>query len=189
VKLNIIEERSNTLELLVMQDTINLCVVQEPVYLDVVGRTRVFTSELLLAIPKNHPFCQRHPYRGLDHLETVDLSEFRSDVFSLLKHQRVDHIWNPLFAEAGFEPIIYRRSSLWNNIKDYVKQRFSLTLIDEIFVHHEPDEDSVAYYRINSPHINRPMVVAYCPGKRLSKQEQWFVDALREFPCIANTYT
>lgn len=118
----------------------------------------------------------------------MDLSEFRSDVFSLLKHQRADHIWNPLFAEAGFEPIIYRRSSLWNNIKDYVKQGFSLTLIDEIFVHHEPDEETVAYYRINSSHIRRHMVVAYCPGKRLSKQEQWFVDAMKAYPCIANTY-
>ena len=118
----------------------------------------------------------------------MDLSEFRGDAFSLLKHQRVNHMWSPIFAEAGFEPIVYRRSSVWNNIKDYIKQGLSLALIDEIFVRHEPDDEKVAYYRINSSHIRRHMVVAYCPGKRLSKQEQWFVDAMKAYPCIANTY-
>ena len=188
VKLNIIEERSNTLELLAMQDSINLCVVQEPVYIEVVGRTQVFQSELLLAVPKTHPFCQQHPYLGLDHLETVDLSEFRNDPFALLKHQRIDYLWEPLFAEAGFKPVIYRRSSVWNNVKDYVKQGLALALIDEVFVRHEPDDEKVAYYRIKSSHIHRSMAVAYCPGNRLSKQEQWFIDALKEYPRIETSY-
>ena len=189
VKLNIIEERSNTLELLAMQDSINLCVIHEPVYIEAVGRTRVFMSELLLAVPKTHPFCKQHPYQGLDHLESVDLSEFRTDAFSLLKHQRVDHMWDPIFTEAGFKPIIYRRSSVWNNIKDYIKQGLSLALIDEIFVRHEPDDEKVAYYRINSEHTRRYISVAYCPGKHLSKQERWFVEALKEYPCIGKDST
>lgn len=182
VRVEVIEERSDTLEKLAMQDMIDLCVVCEPVHMEGIGRVRLFPSNILVAVPIDHPFCRKHPYRGLDQLETIDLRELKDEPFSLLKNPRVNHIWDKLFAEYDFEPIIYRRSTVWNNVKDYIKYGFSVGMIDEVVVNHEPDDDKIAYYCVNSPAIaSRYVVAAYRTGKRISRQEQQFIDALKTY--------
>ncbi len=185
VRVEVIEEKSDTLEKLAMQDMIDLCVVREPVHIEGIGRIEIFPSEILVAVPMDHPFCRKHPYRGLEQLETIDLRELKDEPFSLLKNPRINHIWDNLFAEFGFDPIIYRRTSVWNNVKDYIKYGFCVGLIDEIVVNHEPDDDKIAYYRVNSSIIVRRCVVAaYRTGKRLNRQEQQFIEALKKFQGI-----
>ena len=184
VKLNIIEERSDALEKLAIQDAINLCVLWTPVSSAALEYTHVFSSEILLAVPREHPFCRKHPYKGLDHLEEVDLRELQNEPFSLLKHQRSDHIWPPIFKDAGFEPTIYRRSIVWSNIVDFIKHGTSVGFIDEVVAQYEPNEEWICYYRLNTGPILRDVVVGHAPGKRLSRQEQWFVDALKQYPSL-----
>lgn len=183
--LDIMEERSNALEKLVAQETIDLCVVRGPLHTSGLASTVVMRPELLLAVPRSHPFCQRHPYMGLDRLEEVDLQELRGERFSLLKHQRIDHMWRPIFQNAGFEPILYRQSSMWSNIMDYIKSGKSVGFLDEIVVLHEPCEDKIAYYRVKGGPITREILVAYHPGKHLTATEQLLVDILKEYPLLA----
>ena len=187
IKLYITEEPSAALENLAMQGAIDLCVIQEPISTAALARIPVLSTELLLAVPRNHPFCGRHPYRGLDHLETVDLRELRQEAFSLSGHWRIKPIWLELFASIGFEPAIYRTSRVWNNVKDYVKSGASVALIDEIVVKYEPDDDKIAYYRFFPGTARCVIDVAYHPGKKLSKQELWFIDALKRYPGISHT--
>lgn len=184
--LDVLEERSNTLEKLASQEAIDLCVVRGPLLNTTLASTRVLTPELLLAVPKNHPFCQRHPYRGLHQLEEVDLTELRDAPFSLLNHQRIEYIWKPLFQAAGFEPIIYRYSSMWSNIVDYIQSGKSVGFIDEIVVLHEPREDKLSYYRLKTGPITRDILVAYHPGKHLSATEQLFIDILKSYPLLSD---
>lgn len=183
--LDILEERSNTLEKLAFQEAIDLCVVRGPLQNPALASIRVLSPELLLAVPKNHPFCQRHPYQGLDQLEEVDLAELREESFSLLKHQRVEYVWKPLFQSAGFEPKIYRYSSMWSNIVDYIQSGKSVGFIDEVVVLHEPREDKIAYYRLKSGPITRELLVAYHPGKHLSATEQLFIDILKSYTLLS----
>jgi len=183
--LEILEERSNALEKLAAQEAIDLCVVRGPLQNTALVSTRVLTPELLLAVPKEHLFCRRHPYKGLDQLETVDLAELKDEPFSLLKHQRIEYIWKPLFQAAGFEPKIYRYSSMWSNIVDYIQSGKSVGFIDEVVVLHEPREDKIAYYRLSSGPITRDIQVAYCPGKHLSAAEQCFIDILKRYPLLS----
>lgn len=184
--LDIVEERSNVLEELVEQEGIDLCVVRGPLHNPRLSSVLVLEPELLLAVPKDHPFCKRHPYRGLDHLEAVDLAELREEPFSLLKHQRIDYIWKPLFQAAGFEPAIYRRSSMWSNIVEYIQAGKSVGFIDEIVVLHEPREDKIAYYRLKSGPITRQIRVAYHSGKSLSPKEQMVIDVLKTYPLLVH---
>lgn len=183
--LEVLEERSNVLEKLAAQEAIDLCVVRGPLQNTTLASTRVLTPELLLAVPKDHPFCLRHPYKGLHQLEAVDLAELREESFSLLKHQRIEYIWKPLFQAAGFEPKIYRYSSMWSNIVDYIRSGKSVGFIDEVVVLHEPREDSIAYYRLNSGPITRDILVAYHPGKHLTATEQLFIDILKSYPLLS----
>ena len=182
--LNVIEERSNALEKLVPQEAIDLCVVRSPLLSNSLSSTVVMSPELLLAVPRNHPFCQRHPYRGLEQLEAVDLTELRDERFSLLKHQRIDHMWRPIFQAAGFEPKLYRQSSVWSNIFEYIKSGKSVGFLDEIVVLHDPCEDKIAYYRLKTGRITRDIVVAYHPGKHLTTTEQLFIDILKSYPLL-----
>lgn len=182
--LEVLEERSNVLEKQIAQEAIDLCVVRGPLQNTALASTRVMTPELLLAVPNTHPFCQKHPYKGLDQLEAVDLSELREESFSLLKHQRIEYIWGPLFLKAGFEPKIYRYSSMWSNIVDYILSGKSVGFVDELVVLHEPREDKLSYYRLKSGPITRDVLVAYHPGKHLSASEQLFIDILRSYPLL-----
>lgn len=184
--LEVLEERSNTLEKLAMQEAIDLCVVRGPLQNTALASTRVMSPELLLAVPKNHPFCTHHPYHGLDQLEEVDLSELREEPFSLLKHQRIEYVWKPLFQRAGFEPKIYRFSSMWSNIVDYIQSGKSVGFIDEVVVLHEPREDKLSYYRLKTGPITRDILVAYHPGKHLSATEQMFIDILKSYPLLSS---
>ena len=185
ISLDVLEERSNALEKLAAQETIDLCVVRGPLQNPRLSSIQVLAPELLLAVPKIHPFCARHPYRGLEQLEAVDLAELKDEPFSLLKHQRIEYIWRPLFQAAGFEPKIYRQSSMWSNIVEYIKSGKSVGFIDEVVVLHEPREDKIAYYRLKSGPITRDILVAYHPGKRLSAAEQLFIDILKTYPLLA----
>lgn len=182
--LEVLEERSNTLEQLVAQEAIDLCVVRGPLQKTSLASIRVLTPELLLAVPKDHPFCKKHPYRGLDQLEAVDLAELREEPFSLMKHQRCEYVWDRLFQRAGFEPKIYRYSSMWSNIVDYIYSGRSVGFIDEIVVLHEPREDRLCYYRLNSGPILRDIFVVHRPGRRLSATEQLLVDILKSYPLL-----
>ena len=183
--LDVLEERSNMLEKLAAQEAIDLCVVRGPLQNTALACTRVLSPELLLAVPKDHPFCRRHPYKGLNQLEEVDLAELREESFSLLKHQRIEYVWKPLFQAAGFEPRIYRYSSMWSNIVDYIQSGKSVGFIDEVVVLHEPREDKIAYYRLKSGPITRDILVAYHPGKHLSATEQLFIDILKTYPLLS----
>ncbi len=183
--LEVLEERSNALEKLVSQEAIDLCVVRGPLQNAALNSIRVLSPELLLAVPKDHPFCRRHPYRGLDQLEAVDLTELREEPFSLLKHQRIEYVWEPLFQAAGFEPKIYRYSSMWSNIVEFIQSGKSVGFIDEVVVLHEPREDKIAYYRLKSGAITRDILVAYHPGKHLSAAEQLLIDILKSYPLLS----
>ncbi len=184
VNIKLIDERSDTLETLITEDIINLCVIQEPTTNPSIARIPVFSTEFLLAVPCSNAFCRRHPYRGLQQLEYIDLSELRNEPFSLLKNKRVDYLWKPLFQSAGFTPNVFVWSSIWNNIKDIVKRGDSVALIDEIVVRHEPDDDKICYYRLQNTPVQRQTIVAYHPGKQLTLPEQWFIEAVRQYPAI-----
>ena len=185
VKVDIIEERSDMAEQLAMQDLINFCIVNEPVFVKNIERIPLYTGEFLLAVPKDHPFAKKHPYRGLSRLETVDLGELRDEPFALLKNSRVNQIWPEIFGRAGFEPVIYRRSTVFNNIKDYVKRGVCVALLHELIVTCEPDEESISYYRIGCLDLCPPTVAAFYPGKRLSAQELAFIDKVKQYQTIA----
>ena len=185
VRVELIEASSNALEQLVMDGIINLCVVQEPLYLEGLQRLPVITPELLLAVPAAHPFCRQNPYQNLQNLKHVPLARMKGELFSLLKNPRISRVLEQLFEENGFEPQIYRNSTVWSNVKDYVKQGSCVAPIHEFVVNHEPDEDSICYYRMDPPSFMPPVVATFCPGKRLTPPERWFIDALEQYQTLS----
>lgn len=184
VKVHVLEELSGTLEKMVMQNALDFCLVREPVQTPALASIPVFVTELLLALPKDHPFCAEHPYRGLDKMETVDLAEVKDTPFTLMKHDRIEYLWRPLFAANGFEPAIYRRSRNWDNILFCVKTGASAAIIDEIAARSEPDQDKICYYRISRGNVYRRLMLVFHPDKTFTEQEQWFIDTIREYPTL-----
>ena len=184
VKVNVLEELSDTLEKMVAQNTLDFCVVREPIHTASVTAVPILTTELLLAVPKNHSFALSHPYQGFDQLETVDLSELKDVPFALLKHPRIDHMWRPLFSANGFEPLIHRRSRDWNNIRYCVTQGESVAIMDETAVRADPQEEQVSYYRISQGNVLRRTMLVSHPDKVFTQPEQDFIDLLKEYPTL-----
>ena len=185
VHAEIVEERSDMAEQLAMQDLISFCVVVEPLFVKNIGRLPLFQSEFVLAVPNGHPFCEKHPYRDLSRLEDIDLRELKDQPFALVRNPRSNAIQSRIFEQAGFEPVIYRRSSVWDNIKDYVRQGQCAALLQEFIVTCRPEEEHISYYRLPYPDRFQQVVAAFHPGKRFSEAEQAFLDILREYRTIA----
>lgn len=185
IAVKVIEERSDTLEHLAAQDIIDLCVVQEPLASTAVESVPIFATELLLAVPQGHPFCEAHPFHGLHQMEFVSLGELKEAPFALIRNDRVKRMLERTFTAAGFDPKIYRRSSVMNNIKEYIKYGKCVGLVEEILVNHDPDDDRIAYYHIADSPTARNTVVAYRSGKRLNKKELWFIEAMRRYPKLS----
>lgn len=184
VKVSVLEEPSDTLEKMVMQNTLDFCLVRDPILTASVATEPLLTTEMLLALPKNHPYCIEHPYHGLDRLEYAELSDLKDTPFALLKHPRIEHMWRPLFAANGFEPLVHRRSRDWSNLRYFVRQGGGAAIIDEIPIRTEPDEDYICYYRISRGNVHRRIMLAFHPDKVFSQQEQAFIDMLREYPTL-----
>lgn len=184
VKVNVLEEPSDTLEKMVMQNTLDFCLVRDPIQTASIATEPLLTTEMLLALPKDHPYCRKHPYHGLDSLEYADLYELRNTPFALLKHPRIENVWRPLFAANGFEPLVQRRSRDWNNLRFFVRQGSGAAIIDEIPIRTEPDEEHICYYRISRGNARRRIMLAFHPDKVFTLQEQQFIDMLREYPTL-----
>ncbi len=182
--LYVVEERTATLENLTAQEALDLCIIQGPLQNTTLASIQVLTPELLLAVPKDHPFCRCHPYRGLDQLEEVDLSELQDERFSLLNHPRFEQLFSRLFRSAGFEPKVYRRSSMWSNIAGYIQSGKSVGFLDEMVVLHELRDDALAFYRLKSGPVTSEILVAFHPGKHLSSTEQLVIDILKTYPLL-----
>lgn len=182
LKITIIEERSNTAEQLVMDDMIDLAVVQEPLFLPKIERIPCYRSEYLLAVPNSHEFAKKHPYHGMNCLERIDIHELKDAEFALIKHPRNDCYIEELLQKANFSPTVTMRSSIWNNIKDYIKTGKCVGFLDEIVARYEPDDDKISYYRLAEYAPKRNLCAVYCPGKELTTAAKWFIDALSRYP-------
>lgn len=186
LQINLYEDHSSTLEGLVASNVMDLCLVQEKLVNTSLGNIPVFSSELMLALPRNHPFCKTHPYAGLDNPEMVSLKEFKDEPFAIMKHKRFTEYFDNIFKTEGFEPIIYRETNFWDNVKDYVSSGSAIGLIDELIVRHEPNDDKIAYYRINNKYCVRKTLAVFTSGRKLTTQENWIIEALKEYPSYTN---
>ncbi|MBQ6686350.1 MAG: LysR family transcriptional regulator substrate-binding protein, partial [Firmicutes bacterium] len=128
-----------------------------------------------------HPFAQAHPFKGLDELETVSLSEFKDEPFVVMKGSRFSKKFDTFFQEAHFTPNVYAASYTWENRKDYVRNGDALTFLDEIMVAHEPDSDRIAYYRMKSPTKFYNLAVIHRSYNQLPSHIQGFIEVAKDY--------
>ena len=181
VNVRFVEERSGDLYGLVEKRALDLCVIRRSAPSPNLIVDPMFSTQLLLAVPKDHPFAKSHPYRGLHDLEEVSLSEFRDDPFVVMKSSRISDLFDDLFLEAGFSPNIYTDSYVWENLKDHVRSGRGLTFLDEMMVSRYPDEDYISYYRLKSQAKYYQLSVAYRPYNQMPPQVKGFIDVIREY--------
>jgi len=182
IKAKYIEDHSGVLNELVQTKALDLCLMRRSRAHPNLENELLFASQLLLAVPKNHPFAISHPYKGLDCLETVSLSELRNEPFAILKSTNFgSSIINPLFEEAGFQPNIYAESYTWDNIKDFVKCGYAVALLDEMMVSHFPDDDYISYYLLDSNRKYYGLSAVYRPYNRMPSHVRSFLEVAKGY--------
>lgn len=179
IKLKIVEERTRTLEQFTLEGVINLCIEMSPSYNSSLARLPLCSTELLLAVPSDHPFCLVHPYKGLRHLERVDLKPLRGETFALLKHRTTEMLWNGFYSALGCRPTV-RQAVQWTGIKKNILQESCVGFLDELFVRNEAEDERISYYRVPAGLMPQTILATFVPGKRLSPQEQCFMDVVKE---------
>ena len=181
VNVRFVEEHSGDLYDLVSKRALDLCVIRRSAPSPNLIVDPMFSTQLLLAVPKEHPFAKAHPYQGLDSLEEVSLTEFRDDPFVVMKASRISELFDALFQEAGFTPNIYTDSYIWENLKDHVRSGRGLTFLDEMMVSRYPEDDYISYYRLKSNSKHYQLSVAYRPYNHMPPHVKGFIDVIKEY--------
>ena len=116
IKLNLIEERSDKVEQMILSGNLDLGIIHSPLNNPNISSIPIYKSTNLLAVSKSNPFYESHPYKNLDYLTTVKLSEIKDAQFAIIQHHKEDFLLAEEFNESGFKPTnIVKKTSVWNN--------------------------------------------------------------------------
>ena len=181
VHVNILERSYQAILTLVSQDYVDLGIVQGPVSLEGVGYKELGRTRLLFGVSSKHPFAQAHPYRGLDNLEKVSITEFAESSFSMIQKSRVCTQIDEMLQRVGFKPNIVFTSTYFTTIKDYIKFGNSVGFVDEMFVRNESRDSRISYYIIEELDITRPTYAVFSLNRGTSKIKDEFMDAVRRY--------
>lgn len=179
IKLKVVEERTKKLEQSALDGTINLCIELSPQYNASLARLSLGSTELLLAVPSDHAFCKLHPYKGLEHLERVNLTPLQGETFALLKHRTTNALWDGFYAALGCQPRILWAEQ-WTGIRELILKESCVGFLDELIVHNEPEDERLSYYRVPVGLVPQTVLASFVPGKRISPQEQCFINVVKE---------
>ena len=178
IQVNILEENSDAAEMLAQTGVSNFCLIQVPSGNLKMKYIVTIKPEVLFCIPSSHPFCKKHPYKGLDNLERVSLKDFANDKFVLINHPKWDPMYSRIFGAAGFYPTEPISSLVFVNVVSFIRKEGYVGFVDEIFAGQEYYDD-VAYYLIEGGPYYRDVVVGYNPDKELSENEKLLIESIK----------
>jgi len=181
INVHFVEEHSADLSDLVLKQALDLAIIRFIEPYPNLATEHLFSTQLLLAIPKNHPYAISHPSRGFPYLDEVSLADFKEDLFATMKGGRLTKKFDSIFENAGFTPKVYSSSYTWENRKDYVHRGEALTFLDEIMVAQNPDEEFISYYKINSPDKFYNLGIIHRSYNQIPAHMKGFMDVARDY--------
>lgn len=177
IELNLLELSSSECEEKLRQKKVELAVLPLPLS-DHSSFTcdHLFTEEMLLAVPGNHPIHLSLPQSVPGQIPTVSLSAFRQDSFILLFHdQRIRQLSEQAFQEAGFKPNVIFETYSTDTVNILVNQNVGLGFVPAYAARLE----NTVYYHIGNHIMDRNIAVAYLKNGYLSHAALKAIEVLK----------
>lgn len=189
VTVNLIEESSANLELLLMNGTLDL-VVDNSHFNETLFSHRLYQSEhLLLAVPSSFAINEtlsayqlpgEHIRQGI-HLENgipaVPLKSFQAEPFVFLKPENdTRHREMALCRKAGFSPHIILELDQQVTAYNITSSGMGISFISDTLVRSIPPHSRVTYYKLDGPESCREIHFYWKTGKYVSKAMEIFLE-------------
>ena len=136
--------------------------------------TPLYTEQLILGIPKNHPLASFAAPPG-EPLACLDLSLFKNDKFSLIfSASTMRRVIDPCFEAAGFRPAIVIETAMNHALVQIVASGFCCTILPESRARVSPYHSQCAWFTLTS-HPHWSVCIAYREDTQLSEAHKYFI--------------
>lgn len=175
INFNFTEERSFNLEKMVSEETLDFCMVPMPIAHSDLSALELKKERILLAVPKEHEFCRKHPER-----QCIDLAEVCYEPFVFLKsEQRFSEQGYKLCKQYGFAPRVIYESMNWETIDALVGEGIGLGLVPDV-VTNIPGARKPIYYPIDSELATRSYALVYKSAKHLDDDLTSIIECIQK---------
>lgn len=129
----------------------------------------IFSMDVLLALPINHPLSRNNPYSGTDYPE-LDLNDLQNDQFVILQQGRkLRETVLDACKTAGFAPKIAAEVSNLDTAHALVAEGFGVAFILDVITYNAPKKDKLAYFRIKNFSLYQTFCLGHLKKKYLPK--------------------
>lgn len=183
IEIVLVEGVSSALVNFALNGTTDISLMALPVQKELFSYEPVFTEELLLAVPQNHPLCKSIKEDQLSqHMyPKIHLSDLKNETFIMLKpHQKIHEISVSLCRQAGFKPKILIESESIDAAHALTAAGMGITFVPDILTLSSKTPENPVYFSLDGQSSTRTITVAYRKGRYLSKAAREFINLLKE---------
>lgn len=182
IEVVLVEGTSSELSDLALKGSTDITVMTLPVQENLFNYESIFTEEILVAIPQNHPVKAKADYSlGNNFFPKINLWSLREEPFILLKqHQKLHQIADYLCAQAGFKPHIILESESIEAAHALVAAGMGVTFVPDTLPKYSNPLNRPLYFSVAEPRPTREMVIAYRKDRYLSGAAHEFIAKMKE---------
>lgn len=165
------EYSAKQLNLMVEQGDIDLGITVRPGHSQLFETIHLLSEELVVLVDSEH---------WLGEIESVCLADLKNESFILLTEDYVLHdVVEQACVEAGFQPTVTYKSSMWDLIGEMVAAKLGISLIPRSMVSRFHNR-KVHAISIADPLIEWELVLIYKKNKYLSFAARTFIEYIQE---------
>lgn len=180
VTIDITEEPSNTIEQLVSNGLLDICLVPIPLQTKNLEYETVYKEEIMVAIPSSHPLNDIQISPNVGGFSSIELGQLKDCPFIMLDQPRFWARGLELCDEAGFAPFIAHKTKVWDNVREFAEKAMGVGFVSSFIANNDRANTNLRYYRIHSSLRYRPYVAAYRDKQALTRTGMDFIGKLRD---------
>lgn len=166
------------LEKMLLDGDIDIATLMLPLSTNELEYKIIKQDKALLALPITHPLAQKAKKKAKGY-PNIALSELSQEKFILPKNsQRSRPLYDQIFKNAGFEPIIFCETETFDIANSIVASGIGACFTLPQFIK-EDKADKIMLFNIDEPLLERTAVLAYRKDKRLSKIAYEFLSIVK----------
>lgn len=184
IKVDITEEISVNLELKLINGDLDFCVLPLYPQNEALEYETIYTEEILLAIPQNHPLNRYYPIddQNTSSFPLIDLTLLKNEPFiGLKKVQKFSHIGRRICEEAGFTPNTVCETLNWETVHMMVATGLGIGFVPRILVGSISDSKLAPRYYQLPTNSHRAYTIAKRPDALLSPATLILIENIKEF--------
>jgi len=174
VKIEITEEKSQTLEQMTKEGKLDLCMLPSPFIYPELEHTVIKKEEILLALPTDHPYNRSHPSDT-----HVNLLDFKDENWIFLNRtHRFTMIALHICDVVGFHPNIIFESTSMDTVVNMIRVGEGIGFVADAVSFINPP-DGMRFYHITGEEVYRDYAVVYQESSAKLREIQDFIRVCR----------